>query len=127
MRAGAPQVDDEVRVFFGDLRSADPAPLEAAGIEQAAGGVARRILESAPQAPLLDRLRLAPVLLHLLDALADARRIALPCLERRGANDPSRLFRFQDRGAVAEAAFCGRHRLHAALPIDGAGADQPVL
>src|SRR6266550_4519427 len=68
-----------------------PSPFETAGIDQTPRRIARRILEGAPQAALFNRLRLAPVPLHLLDAVADPRRIVLSRLERRGQDDPSRL------------------------------------
>src|SRR6202165_1603045 len=114
-------------MLFRDLRASHPAPLETAGIDQAAGRVARRILEGAPQAPLLDRLGLAPVPLYLLDSLADARRIILAGLARGGGDNPSTLLPFQARVPVGEAAVRGGQGLRAALRVDDVGADGAVF
>src|ERR1700694_1175053 len=114
-------------MLFRDLRASHPAPLETAGIDQAAGRVARRILEGAPQAPLLDRLGLAPGRLYLLASLADARAIILAGLERGGADNPSTLLRFQDRVPVGEAAVRGGQGLRAAMRVDDVGADESVF
>ena len=64
------QIHDEIGMLRRDLRAADAHSLEAGSIDQATGGIARRVLESAAEAALLDRLRGPPMFLNFQQASA---------------------------------------------------------
>src|SRR5438105_6957468 len=122
-RAGFARVLDEVRMPRRDLRAADAVPLQAAGLEHAAGGeLVVGVLEDAAERALVRRLNRLATRLEVGD-----RRLDLP---RRPRGEPE--LGSRDHLAVAELgvpvaqAELGRCPPRCAFAVHHEGADEDL-
>ena len=110
-----------------DLGAADPKAFEPAGLDQPAGGITGRVLEGAPQAPLLDRLRRTPVLLHIQQSRPHLGRRVIRGPECRQEDHPSGARTFEAGIAVIKPTLGGGQRMPAALRVNRLDSTQAVL
>ena len=127
-RASAAVGDDEVRVQVADARAADALPLQARGVDEPAGVIARRIAEDAPGVLVGERLRRLAARLEGGHVGGDRRTIPAAQRQLRGDHDLGRVL--EPRVAVREGARIPRQvvqRAVAGVPGLDPGHDVPHL